>query len=220
LLTQGGFDMVLMDCQMPAMDGYEVTRRWRQQEQSGTTRVPIIGMTAATLSESRTRSFDAGMDDHVVKPLEPATLDHLVARWGEAGSAASAATDGDGPPPSLQRDDVPAGLDAVRVRQLRALFAGADMATMIDELRAEVTHDLEEVRAGAAISDSLRVTAAAHRIRNTGRVLGASELVRAAAQLDARPSEPRLEGIDSDAVAVLHARWAETEDALRALLAR
>jgi CheY-like chemotaxis protein/HPt (histidine-containing phosphotransfer) domain-containing protein len=219
LLSQGGFDMVLMDCQMPAMDGYEVTRRWRAQERSGATRVPIIGMTAATMSESRARSFEAGMDDHVVKPLEPATLDRLVARWGQGGSAAAAALHGDGPPPPPPPDDVPEGLDAVRVRQLRALFAGADMATMIDELRAEVVRDLEEVRAGAATADSTRVTTAAHRIRNTGRVLGAAGLVRAAAQLDARPSEPRVDGIDSEAVATLHARWAETEDALRALLA-
>jgi CheY-like chemotaxis protein len=217
LLTQGPFDMALMDCQMPDMDGYEATRRWREHEQATGMHLPIIGMTAATMSESRPRSLGAGMDDHVVKPLSPATLDRLVARWSATGAPVELVDGG----VDACRGDVPAGLDVERVQQLRALFPGADMATMVAEMRAEVTRDLDELRAGAAARNAVRVATAAHRIRNTGRVLGAPELVSAAALLDARPSdEPAAAEIDAGAVASLHARWAEAEAALDALLSR
>ncbi len=70
------YDLILMDCQMPEMDGYEATRVIRGMERdrsvaaSGASRIPIIALTANALAQDRQRCLDAGMDDHVAKPLE------------------------------------------------------------------------------------------------------------------------------------------------------
>ena len=72
--AQAPFDLVLMDVQMPVMDGYAATRSIRQE--LGFSTLPIIAMTANAMASDRAACLDAGMDDHVGKPFD---LDHLVA---------------------------------------------------------------------------------------------------------------------------------------------
>ena len=78
-LAQARFDLVLMDCQMPTMDGFEATRRIRALPDA-TARVPIIAVTASTLPEEVQRCRDVGMDDVVAKPLNGRTLHDVLAR--------------------------------------------------------------------------------------------------------------------------------------------
>ena len=80
------FDLVFMDVQMPEMDGFEATRRMRQREQNAGTHVPIVAMTAHAMSGDRERCLDAGMDDHVTKPISRKVLEETVERY--AGAAA------------------------------------------------------------------------------------------------------------------------------------
>ncbi len=74
------FDLVLMDVQMPIMDGLEATRILRQRETQGDTHVPIIGLTAHAMESDRQRCLDAGMDDYLAKPFKIADLDAVIAR--------------------------------------------------------------------------------------------------------------------------------------------
>ena len=79
--TRGRFDCVLMDCQMPVMDGYEATRQIRAREaERGGTRVRIIALTASAMAGDRERCLEAGMDDFLLKPFELAALLSIVAR--------------------------------------------------------------------------------------------------------------------------------------------
>jgi PAS domain S-box-containing protein len=81
------YDLVLMDCQMPEMDGYQATRRIRERER-GSRRVPVVAMTANAMVGDRERCLEAGMDDHIPKPIRAETLHRALSRWLPAGALA------------------------------------------------------------------------------------------------------------------------------------
>ncbi|MDH5610879.1 MAG: ATP-binding protein [Gammaproteobacteria bacterium] len=81
-LQEERFDAVLMDCQMPEMDGFEATRLWREQEQlSGAKRLPIIAMTANVMEGDRELCLKSGMDDYLGKPVRQVELGQVLRRW-------------------------------------------------------------------------------------------------------------------------------------------
>jgi len=87
----GGFDLVLMDVQMPGIDGMEATRRIRAEEQSlGLQRTPVIALTAHALAGDSDRCMEAGMDGYVTKPVHPVRLLSEIARFAPAGAGAAA----------------------------------------------------------------------------------------------------------------------------------
>ena len=90
LFAKGGFDLVFMDVQMPEMDGLEATRRLRRQEGERGMHVPIVAMTAHAMSGDRERCLEAGMDDHITKPISRKVLEETLARCAGAGAGVRA----------------------------------------------------------------------------------------------------------------------------------
>jgi CheY-like chemotaxis protein len=83
MLDRQDFDIVLMDCQMPEMDGFEATRRQRARERQEKRRsVPIVALTANAVAGDRQRCLDAGMDDYLAKPFACKDLEKMLFRWG------------------------------------------------------------------------------------------------------------------------------------------
>jgi two-component system, sensor histidine kinase and response regulator len=84
-LKAKSYDLMLMDCQMPEMDGFEATKRYRSQEQEtgsqGLRRLPIIALTANALSGDRERCLEAGMNDYLTKPIDPIKLIDLIHKY-------------------------------------------------------------------------------------------------------------------------------------------
>jgi CheY-like chemotaxis protein len=85
--ARGPYDLILMDVQMPNMDGLTATRRIRAAQAPGARRVPIIALTANILPEQVARCLEAGMDDHLGKPINPARLLSILSHWSSDGEA-------------------------------------------------------------------------------------------------------------------------------------
>jgi CheY-like chemotaxis protein len=80
-LRAGGFDLVLMDVQMPVMDGLAATRAIRALEQPWAKTIPVLAMTAHAMAEDVRRSLAAGMNDHITKPVDPHVLIAMLRQW-------------------------------------------------------------------------------------------------------------------------------------------
>jgi len=81
MTEEHSYQAVLMDCQMPHMDGYSATRELRRRERASGRHLPVIAMTASALSEDRDRCLAAGMDDYVSKPVSADDLEQALSRW-------------------------------------------------------------------------------------------------------------------------------------------
>jgi CheY-like chemotaxis protein len=89
-LAEKPFDLVLMDCQMPDMDGYEATEALRRHEATAGGHTPVLAVTAGTAAGDRERCLNAGMDDYVAKPLKMETLAKALEPWRSAARRTAA----------------------------------------------------------------------------------------------------------------------------------
>jgi CheY-like chemotaxis protein len=81
------YDLILMDCQMPEMDGFEATRRIRERER-GSRRIPVVAMTANAMVGDREKCLEAGMDDYIAKPVRADALHRALSLWLPVGAVA------------------------------------------------------------------------------------------------------------------------------------
>jgi PAS domain S-box-containing protein len=176
--TPGRFLAVLMDCQMPRLDGYEATRVIRQLEEPGQ-RVPVIAMTASTVVGEKERCLDAGMDDFLVKPVDFEVLETTLASWINAGVAPEPPPEGDGLDPF-------GVLDVNRIRMLQDLRPGdkSFFDRFVETFLARVEDDVEAIETAVAEGAAPRLVAAAHLLKGSAQNLGGSELGRVCQSLE------------------------------------
>ena len=195
-LVRGSYAVILMDCQMPLVDGFEATRIIRQREAAvqespaathpETHHIPIIAVTANAMRGDRERCLAAGMDDYLTKPLRKEDLKGTLDRWIPASIQSQVEQAG------VEKSDAE-GKDS---RYLPVIFdvaamlrnIGGDRALM-EELVALFLQRyqtlLEDIRMALANGDRRAVEQAAHLLKGTAGNLCASEVVLSAGQLEA-----------------------------------
>ncbi|MET0389392.1 MAG: PAS domain S-box protein, partial [Polyangiales bacterium] len=186
------FDAVLMDVQMPVLDGLEATRRIRRA--LGLTALPIIALTAGALVAERHRATAAGVDDFISKPFDPPTMIHKLVQRIAPASAGKAVTELRAHAPA----QVPADWPVIESLDTGAAVAssGADRALLAQLLRTlfEQFSDLEQLT--SVVDPSLMATRL-HKLRGIAGTLGAAALTEAATRwelaLRSQPSDPAEE---------------------------
>jgi CheY-like chemotaxis protein len=199
MLASERYDLVLMDCQMPVLDGYDAARAIRRREAAEQCpRVPIVAMTANAMLGDRERCLEAGMDDYMPKPIRSSVLDEVLARW-----------------PLSTHDDVQ-GLDDARLTELRAVFPDGEMSGVLRTVNAEISAELDELGTASAQGDHAALARAAHRLKNSAVLVGATGLADAATTLEAHAGENH-DGAQSGVAAALE-ELIEQSNATRAAI--
>ncbi|MEP9363416.1 response regulator [Nocardioides sp. CN2-186] len=187
-----GYDVVLMDCRMPRLDGFDATRQVRQQEPPGT-HVPIIAMTASALEGERERCLAAGMDDYLTKPVDAAELEAAVREWAHVPASAAPAAPTPPPEAPTEHDGV---LDPDRIRMLDGLvkdgtsFFQRTAASFMGRVGSQIAAIREAIDEGSA-NDLLT---SAHQLKGSALNLGLPRVAAASARLEALGIAGRTDG--------------------------
>ena len=175
-------DLILMDIQMPEMDGLEATRRIRAGQARAD--IPIIALTAHAFEEERQRALAAGMNDFLTKPIEPPQLVSVIQRWRP-------------PPPLAAEVAAPTPTTAAGARAIPAI-PGLDVADglrrmlnkasmyekVLRDFHARFAGEAERIRESLAAGDIDKAARLAHSLKGTGGMVGATELASIAAELE------------------------------------
>ncbi len=182
-LTRTAYDLVLMDCQMPVMDGLEATQALRAREASGTqARLPVVALTAHALEGDREQCLAAGMDDYLSKPFSLNQLRDVLSRWLPTHTAAPAV-----PPPSassavptVKALALPAGhLDPGVLDRIQALQQPGRPDVLSRVLQGYLTASRElmgGLRNGVTQNDATALWQAAHTLKSSSHNVGALAL--------------------------------------------
>ncbi len=182
-LAGGAYDLVLMDCQMPNLDGYAATAaiRAREQEQPGARRIPVIALTANAMEGDRERCLAAGMDDYLTKPLRSAELYAVLQRWLEPGATATDM------PRRVPADVVDGPLDAGTLDGIRALQREGtpDLVRKIAGLYLSAAPgQIEQLHAAVQQGDAGAALRAAHGLKSSSANVGALALAACFKELE------------------------------------
>ncbi len=211
-VTAGDYDCVLMDIQMPRVDGLSATRTIRADARFAS--LPIIAMTAQAMAGDRERALEAGMNDHLAKPVSPEDLKAALLRWLEKRpaltSAARAACGPVSPPAGDPVGEVGEGADRMETASAPAALPplpGFDTHEALSRLGGKVDFYLkllvdfretygrvgDKLRVAEARSDLETINITAHSLKSVSRYLGAKDLGERAFELEKASADPEAE---------------------------
>jgi two-component system sensor histidine kinase/response regulator len=193
------YDAILMDCQMPVMDGYEATRHLRELEQRSATHpdsarpIQIIALTANALQSDRERCLAAGMNEYISKPIQPVELDALLRRRQPNRPPAHPAA-----APAIDGVDYDPGFFA-GLRSIRTPDTPDPVAELVDLFLTDTADKLRQAHEAAENKDAKALAAAVHSLKGSANNLGAKKFARLCAALETDAKA----GIVKDAVTAL-----------------
>ena len=164
----GKYPIVLMDCQMPVMDGYEATRQLRRHERDDRHTV-VIAVTAHAMHGERQRAIDAGMDDYITKPVSASALEKVLERWSEAGAKAAPNAAPEPTESGMLDPDVPVSPTVAR------LFL------------QHVPRQVEDIQEAVKNQDSEALKTRAHKLKGSCTAVGALRMTEICRALEPHP---------------------------------
>lgn len=212
------FDLVLMDCHMPEMDGFEATRAFRAREQaSGSKPLPIIALTANAMAQDRQACLDVGMDDHLSKPFSMLALKEMLGRWMPQSATKSQADELDS-----QATAKPSQvLDRQVLEQLAKVRTNGKAELLIRVINlylAESPKLVQRMKQAALVGDPNEIAAAAHALKSSSANVGANllsshceDIELSAQQADTAQASKILATIEAEHVVVQSALAAELQ---------
>ncbi len=229
-MATGQYNLVLMDCQMPVLDGYSATREWRDREtlQKLPLRLPIVAMTANAMAGDRQRCLDAGMDDYLSKPVSREQLENCLQRWlpGRASFEPREI-----PEPTAQalpalrsvsaiaapaRPGAPVVFPVLDHSMLDELheIAGDETARIIGLFLEDAPRLIAQLESAAAVPDLDAMRDAAHTLKSSSANVGAMALSTAAKRVELGARAMKLDR-PAVAVALVIAEYARARMALQ-----
>ena len=192
-LRRRSFAAVLMDCQMPEMNGYDATRELRRRE-DGNRHIPVVAMTAHALRGDRERCLASGMDDYLAKPLRREELDRVLGRWAPIRE--------DGPDAHLAIDEAADGeipadgpLDRVAIARLRSdLGSIATLRQIVEVFATQTPQLLAQMRRGIDDNQPALVAEIAHKLKGSSATLAACQMVERCSELQTMAAAGSLAG--------------------------
>ncbi|MGZ4455733.1 MAG: response regulator [Nocardioides sp.] len=217
LRSDTAFDLVLMDVQMPRMDGYAATRAIRERP-PGEARLPVVAMTAAAVEGERDRCLAAGMDDFLTKPVDPAALAAVLDRWiadAPPPTPPTAPVDQQKEAPVAEREPID-GLDEPRLDELRELDPSMGyLNRAIGNFCTNTPETLETIRAAYATGDAGTLKAVVHKLAGGALNLGVTPAGRTAQQIELLTDDGTVDGAH-DLIEQLAVQLEAGREALRA----
>jgi two-component system, sensor histidine kinase and response regulator len=199
------FDLVLMDVQMPEMDGFEATAAIRQTERGTGRHLPILAMTAYAMKGDRERCLESGMDGYVSKPIQPRELSEMIDKL-VASSGSFEKNETPANPPVLDRDEIQARV-------------GGDtklLGELIDLFFADCPRMWQSICDALSLGDAIKLSRAAHTLKGSIGVFGAHTAREAAERVEQLAREGDLAQA-AEAIAQLEAELERLKPILREL---
>jgi two-component system sensor histidine kinase/response regulator len=193
-ISQQIFNAVLMDIQMPGMDGYEATRRIRSDSRFSAEKLPIIAMTAHALSGEREKALQAGLNDYIAKPIDVAQLTNVLLAWIAPETAVERVSNEKNihKPIYISHSGILNTEKALaRLGNQQALYLR--LLKMLRENQAEIR---QEIRSAIQQDDIEQAHRQAHTLKGIAASIGADELSEAARQLEVALAEGQSEGLE------------------------
>jgi two-component system sensor histidine kinase/response regulator len=218
LLADEVFDLILMDCEMPVMDGFDASKAIRelelgQRRDGGSApHVPIVALTAHALAEIREKCLRSGMDDFLVKPFDELQIGDMLMRWIPTHNRGSREKPAPAPEvAAISPDSAPAVIDLAAIAQIRAI-RGKDDISLFERVVAQFAETAPSLaatlRAQYVSGDSEALWRTAHSLKSSAAALGAGRLSHRCAEIETRAREAGLssvggllDGLDADVAA-------------------